>query len=286
VKNLKRKLHQALKTAKSQKKEIESLQSQLSTSVSKSRATLEAMLAQASREAKEERDRLELEIRNCEKHKSDLERKELELSTEVKRFEKKLETAVSRAQNLRVELDSKNANIDKLINEREHMILQHRENINAYQQQLSNSLEQLTLKEAENACLKRDCITLKSEMSSLNQELANQRSLVLNLKENAKQLAEDRNRLAARISGQSILTLSLTPLSSSSSFSSVSPISSTSAAEIESLDESESNNRMSDSRLQAGVLELESHMDMLLSVGLKPDVNKQKVLITSTDSFY
>lgn len=204
IKNLKRKLRQALKTMKSQKKEIESLQNQLITSASKSRSTLEAMLAQASREAKEERDRLQLQISNLERHKSDYERRESESSAEMKRSEKKLEAALGRVQNLRVELEAKNANIEELLGERERLMQQLREKSSADQQQLNQSLQQLSLKDAENTALKRDYSALKDETSALRQELTRHGSLVLSLQDDAKQLADDRNRLAALLSEKDV----------------------------------------------------------------------------------
>jgi chromosome segregation ATPase len=200
VKSLKRKLRQALKTMKSQKKEIESLQNQLTTSASKSRATLEAMLAQVSRETKEERDRLQLQISSLERHKSDYERRESELIAEVKRLEKKLEVALGRAQNLRVELDAKVANIQELLSERERLRQQLLEETDANQQQLNQSLQQLSLKDAENTALKRDYNALKDETSALRQELTRHGNLMLSLQGDAKQLADDRNRLAALLS--------------------------------------------------------------------------------------
>jgi len=107
--NKKRKLQQALKTMRSQKSEIDSLQLQLTQSAQKIRSSVERELRETFQAVKDERDQCRDQIINLECVAKDTSRKLSELSEELMQEKEELQLACSHVEELKLELSEKNS---------------------------------------------------------------------------------------------------------------------------------------------------------------------------------
>jgi len=142
----KRKLEQALKTMRSQKSEIDSLQLQLAQSAQKVRSSVERELRETFQTVKDERSRLCDLVENLECSAKDSAQKLTTVSEELKQQREELHLAYADAKDLKMELKEKNI-----------LLCQEADKMSALEQQLDTK--------------SHHCIDLEREINHLKQKV-------------------------------------------------------------------------------------------------------------------